>query len=275
MPSPGGAPGRDRRAARFTATAPNGRIPFLKRAIVSYTDVQLRKTARSMNQGRPNRIDQRLVRALGHPLRVKILEVVQLRNASPSELTELLSAPLGNVAYHVRVLEKCGCIEQVATARRRGAVEHYFRARPRSYIGHQDWRKVPKSLRDAVTGSALGTFFDRAADALEAGTMDSHDDTTLNWMPMAVDETGWEEVAAVFAAVGNRLEAIHDLCRRRLESSGEEATPLVVGMAAFEPAPDGWVPGDDSVETNGVGANGSDPAAKAKADAGDDRTPDA
>jgi DNA-binding transcriptional ArsR family regulator len=212
-----------------------------------------------MNQSRPNRIDQRLVRALGHPLRVKILEVVQLRNASPSELTELLSAPLGNVAYHVRVLEKCGCIEQVATARRRGAVEHYFRARPRSYIGHQDWRRVPKSLRDAVTGSALGSFFDRAADALEAGTMDAHDDTTLNWMPMAVDEAGWAEVAAVFEAAANRLEAIHALCRRRMEKSGEEATPLVVGMAAFEPAPDDWSP-DQAVELGSAATNGAGPS---------------
>jgi DNA-binding transcriptional ArsR family regulator len=195
-----------------------------------------------MTPGRPNRIDQRLVRALGHPLRVKILEVVQVRKASPSELTELLSAPLGNVAYHVRVLEKCGCIEQVATARRRGAVEHYFRARPRSYIGHQDWRKVPKSLRDTVTGASLGTFFDRAADALEAGTMDARDDTTLNWMPMVVDAAGWAEVAAVFEAVNNRLEAIHELCRKRIEQGDEEPTSLVVGMAAFEPAPDGWVP---------------------------------
>jgi DNA-binding transcriptional ArsR family regulator len=217
-----------------------------------------------MDHRRPNRIDQRLVRALSHPLRVKILEVVQLRNASPSELTDLLSAPLGNVAYHVRVLEKCGCIEQVATARRRGAVEHYFRARPRSYIGHQDWRKVPKSLRDAVTGSALGSFFDRAADALEAGTMDSHDDTTLNWMPMAVDEAGWAEVAAVFEAAANRLEAIHALCRKRIEESEEEATPLVVGMAAFEPAPDGWVPDPAAIaaaggaSANGVGAAGPD-----------------
>ena len=138
-----------------------------------------------MNRSRPNRIDQRLVRALGHPLRVKILEVVQLRKASPSELTDLLQAPLGNVAYHVRVLEKCGCIEQVATARRRGAVEHYFRARPRSYIGHQDWRKVPKSLRDAVTGASLGTFFDKAADALEAGTMDARDDSARRFLVLA------------------------------------------------------------------------------------------
>jgi hypothetical protein len=103
---------------------------------------------------------------------------------------------------------------------------------------------VPKSLRDAVTGASLGSFFDRAADALESGTMDARDDTTLNWMPMAVDEAGWEEVAAVFKAAANRLEAIHALCRRRMEQSDEEdveAISLVVGMAAFEPAPDGWV----------------------------------
>jgi DNA-binding transcriptional ArsR family regulator len=215
-----------------------------------------------MDRRRPNRIDQRLVRALGHPLRVKILEVVQLRKASPSELTDLLQAPLGNVAYHVRVLEKCGCIEQVATARRRGAVEHYFRARPRSYIGHQDWRKVPKSLRDSVTGSSLGTFFDKAADALEAGTMDARDDTTLSWMPMAVDQPGWAEVAAVFEAVTNRLEAIHELCRRRMEQAGEEPTALVVGMAAFEPAPNGFVPeaGAEMEARLGVAdSNGADP----------------
>jgi DNA-binding transcriptional ArsR family regulator len=219
-----------------------------------------------MDQTRPNRIDQRLVRALGHPLRVKILEVVQLRNASPSELTDLLSAPLGNVAYHVRVLEKCGCIEQVATARRRGAVEHYFRARPRSYIGHQDWRKVPSSIRDAVSGAALGSFFDRAADALEAGTIDAREDTTLNWMPMAVDEAGWSEVAAVFEAASKRLEAIHALSRKRIEEGDEEepATSLVVGMAAFEPAPYGWKPGSGPVA--GTAPNGGDPVAEGKTD---------
>src|SRR6201996_5022540 len=192
-----------------------------------------------MNGRRPNRIDQRLVRALGHPLRVKILEVVQVRKASPSELTDLLQAPLGNVAYHVRVLEKCGCIEQVATARRRGAVEHYFRARPRSYIGHQDWRNMPASLRDAVHGPSMGPSFDRGACALESGTMDARDDTTLNWMPMAVDQAGWDEVAAVFEAATNRLEAIHALCRRRMDQSGEGAIPMIVGMAGVEPAPDG------------------------------------
>ncbi|HEY0279884.1 MAG TPA: hypothetical protein VGC32_16595, partial [Solirubrobacterales bacterium] len=138
------------------------------------------------------------------------------------------------------------------------AVEHYFRARPRSYIGHQDWRKVPQSLRDAVTGASLGTFFDRAADALESGTMDGREDTTLNWMPMAVDQAGWAEVAAVFEAAANRLEAIHALCRKRIDKGEEEAIPLVVGMAAFEPAPHGWAPDPDGADgASGAAGNGN------------------
>jgi hypothetical protein len=91
--------------------------------------------------------------------------------------------------------------------------------------------------------------------------MDARDDTTLNWMPMAVDLAGWAEVAAVFEAVTNRLEAIHELCRRRMEQNGEDPTALVVGMAAFEPAPNGFVPEVGAEMDSRLGAlerNGAD-----------------
>ena len=123
----------------------------------------------------------------------------------------------------------------------RGAVEHYFRARPRSYIGHQDWRKVPASLRDAVTGASLGSFFDRAADALESGTMDARDDTTLNWMPMAVDEAGWAGSRGGLRGGGEPPRGDPRALPQADRAEREEAIALVVGMAAFEPAPDGWV----------------------------------
>ena len=82
-------------------------------------------------------------------------------------------------------------------ARRRGAVEHYFRARPRSYIGHQDWRKVPRSVRSEVSGASLEAFIDRVIDALEAGTIDDRDETTLSWTTMAVDQLGWTQATEV------------------------------------------------------------------------------
>lgn len=189
---------------------------------------------------RANLLDPHLVRALAHPLRVQILEILNERRASPNELMEILGFPLGNVAYHTRVLEKCDCIELVATERRRGAVEHYFRAKPRSYIGHQDWRKVPRSVRNEVSGAALEAFLDRAFDALEAGTIDDREDTTLCWTTMAVDRDGWTQAAEVLTEAMARLQAVHEESRARLEISGEQGTPMVTGLAAFEAvAPEG------------------------------------
>jgi hypothetical protein len=149
---------------------------------------------------------------------------------------EILSYPLGNVAYHTRVLEKCDCIELVGTERRRGAVEHFFQAKPRSYIGHQDWRKVPRSVRNEVSGASLEAFVDRAFNALEAGTIDDREETTLCWTTMAVDQLGWTEAAEVLEEAMARLQSVYEQSRARLEISGEEAMPIVTGVAAFEVA---------------------------------------
>lgn len=184
-------------------------------------------------------IDQRLVRALAHPLRVEILQILNEREASPNELTGLVAYPLGNVAYHTRVLEKCGCIELVGTARRRGAVEHYFRAKPRSFIGHQDWRKVPRSVRGGVSEASLQCFIDRIVEAIDAGTIDDREDTTLSWMAMAVDEIGWVQTAEILGEAMAKLQTVHAQSRERIAISGDKATPMVVGLAAFEaPATD-------------------------------------
>jgi len=183
-----------------------------------------------------NSLDPQLVRALAHPLRVEILEVLNEREASPNELMDLLGYPLGNVAYHTRVLEKCDCVELVGTARRRGAVEHYFRAKPRSYIGHQDWRKVPRSVRSEVSGASIEAFISRAFEALEAGTIDDREYTTLNWMTMAVDEAGWVEATAVLEEAMARLQVVHERSRERLKENGGRAMPMITGLAAFEPA---------------------------------------
>lgn len=185
------------------------------------------------------------MRALGHPLRVEILQILNERDASPNELTDLLEVPLGNVAYHTRVLERCGCVELVRTAQRRGAVEHYFRAVPRSYIGHQEWRKVPRSVRSGVSGVSVDSFMTRVIEALQAGTIDDREDTTLSWMSMAVDEVGWVQAAEVLDEAIARLQTVHEQSRRRLEMTGGEPTSMIVGLAAFESPEAGAAEGAD------------------------------
>ena len=191
-----------------------------------------------MNEKRPETIDQRLVRALAHPLRVQILEILTERVASPNWLSAELDAGLTHVAYHTRALNKCGCLELVDTARRRGATEHFYKAAPHAFIGAPHWRRVPRSVRSGVSTASLQTLMDRAVAALEAGTLDRRDDTTLCWMPLHVDEKGWADVTAILEEAHDRVLAVQESSSARLvaaEGAGRtEAVSAIVALANFE-----------------------------------------
>jgi DNA-binding transcriptional ArsR family regulator len=178
------------------------------------------------------RIDQELVKALSHPIRVEILEALQGRVASPTELSQEIDESLGVISYHAKTLVKCGCLELVHTEPRRGAVEHFFGLAPRSSIGHQDWRRAPLAVRAGITAAALATFIETAAKALEDGTIDRRDETVLTWMPLTVDEAGWREIAGIMEKSARLVAEAHERSSKRL--GGAEGLSVVVGLAAFE-----------------------------------------
>jgi DNA-binding transcriptional ArsR family regulator len=57
--------------------------------------------------------DPRYVRAISHPLRIRLLAALDEQPASPVMLAEMFDQPLGTVAYHVRT---CG-VSEFATER--------------------------------------------------------------------------------------------------------------------------------------------------------------
>jgi hypothetical protein len=190
-----------------------------------------------MKEPAPNVIDQRLVRSLAHPLRIQILEHLTDRVASPNALASELEAALGDVAYHTRALDRYGALELVDTAQRRGATEHFYKAKPGAFVGGPSWRKVPESVRSGVSAATLQTFLDKAIAALETGTLDGRDDTVLRWMPLFLDAKGWKEVVAIMEEATKLILSSHLRSQDRLsESGGRGAVSTVVGMAAFETA---------------------------------------
>jgi hypothetical protein len=190
-----------------------------------------------MNQAHPEPIDQRLIRALAHPLRVQILEILTERVASPNWLSIQLDAGLSHVAYHTRALDKCGCLDLVDTAQKRGATEHFYKASPGSFVGGRAWRKVPRSVLGGVSAATLQTFLDKAIAALEAGTLEGREDTIFRWMPLLLDQAGWEEVVAIMEEATNLVLAAHRRSQDRLAASGARgAISTVVGLAGFETA---------------------------------------
>ena len=170
-------------------------------------------------------------------MRVQILEALQGRTASPTELARRFGESLGVVSYHANALLEVDCIEEVGTRPKRGTIEHFYTARPRSFIGHQDWRRAPLSVRAGVTGEALRTFTAKIGAAIDADTIDGREDTTLNWMPITVDEQGWRETAEILDRALRELMTVAATSRERL--GGEAGIPVVTGLAAFETPPGG------------------------------------
>lgn len=178
-------------------------------------------------------VDHRLVKALAHPLRLEILRILGERIASPSEMVDLTGEALGNVSYHTKVLLDCDCIELVGTEQRRGAVEHFYRVKPRAALGSRPWQKIPDFLRSDATAAALDAFTSRAIGALEAGTFHDREGSALTWQTLAVDERGWKEIVRIVERSEARVRQIAEKSAAQIDDPAG-AIPIVVALAAFE-----------------------------------------
>jgi DNA-binding transcriptional ArsR family regulator len=74
------------------------------------------------------RFDVEMAKALSHPTRAHILRVLEDGSASPVQIARESGQPVSNVSYHVRVLQKAGCVRLLRTEQRRGALEHFYEA---------------------------------------------------------------------------------------------------------------------------------------------------
>jgi DNA-binding transcriptional ArsR family regulator len=179
--------------------------------------------------------EQRLFKALAHPLRFQALMILNERVASPNELSKELDEGLSQVSYHVKVLLESNCIELVKTEPRRGAVEHYYRATSRAFLDDAEWAKLPPSIKPGFSASLLQTIFDDAIAALKAGTFDARDEHHLSWTPVKVDEEGWRELGGLLTETMDRVVEIQAESARRMgKSEGEESIHATVAMMSFE-----------------------------------------
>ena len=179
-------------------------------------------------------VDQKLVKALAHPLRVEILTILNERMASPNELSKELDEGLSQVSYHVKVLKDFECIEMVKTEPRRGAVEHYYRATARAFLTDKDWKSLPDSVKPGVSTSVIRMIIDDVFTALKGGTFDAREDRHLSWTPGVVDEQGWEELVDLINDTLAKVVKIHVASAKRLAKSGEEGIPVNVTLLSYE-----------------------------------------
>jgi DNA-binding transcriptional ArsR family regulator len=157
-------------------------------------------------------IDPRLVKAISHPLRQRIVVRLNDREASPSDLATELGEPLGRVSYHVAALAKANAIELVRTVPRRGAVEHFYRALVRPWFSDTDWSRLAPSLRTTIHDQNLRRIWNDVTDAAPAGGFD-HPMASVAFSLLELDDEAMQTLS----------DAFHRLFERAFELQGEAA----------------------------------------------------
>jgi DNA-binding transcriptional ArsR family regulator len=179
-------------------------------------------------------VDPRLAKALSHPMRGRILAILNEQVASPNEIAQMIDERLPNVSYHVRALHDLGCIELVRTAQRRGAIEHYYRARVRPLFSDRDWKRLPPSARQAISDVGLQMIWSDTSEAMNSGKFENRADRHLSRTAFVLDEQAWGEVNALLAQTHEQAEAIAGKSAKRLSKSGEQGINTRLVMMHFE-----------------------------------------
>ena len=180
--------------------------------------------------------DPRYAKALAHPLRVRILAMLDERNSSPVQLAEHLDASLGTVAYHVRTLERLGLIELVATHQRRGATEHVYAAREHPRFSSRAWTNADAKTRDMMIASALSQIGEYATRSAAAGGF-AHEEAAVSRHAIAVDAEGFGELAEATRRWQQEIAKIERDAAARLSANDERTIDAGVVLLLFEATP--------------------------------------
>jgi DNA-binding transcriptional ArsR family regulator len=180
----------------------------------------------------------RLSKVFADPLRMKILAELNRREMSPKQFfDEFGGGSIARVSRHFDVLTEYDWLYLVRTesgGRRRGAIEHFYRAIEPAVFDSSIWPSVPDSMKELVTWRIFETFAGQVKEALEAGTIDAREDRHFTWTPLRLDQRGWENVIARTDALFHFLFEEQEEANLRMAESGEAPTPMTVGLAAFE-----------------------------------------
>jgi DNA-binding transcriptional ArsR family regulator len=180
-----------------------------------------------------------VAKAFSHPLRARILGILEERRASPRELADELGSPLGNVSYHVRTLLGLKLIRLVKKTPRRGSIEHYYEAVSGStYLSDTAWANTPGIAKRAILDSALHEIGEDIGRSAAIGGFD-RSDAHLTRTNLTLDAQAWRDLAEELTRLRAWALSLEAESKARLadtEHQGEVQTGLV--MMLYQKMPD-------------------------------------
>ncbi|MEV8535168.1 winged helix-turn-helix domain-containing protein [Streptomyces sp. NPDC051211] len=94
-------------------------------------------------------------KALGHPVRHRMVNALRQRPATLRQLADALGMSKGTIGYHVRVLREAGLVRLAETRQVRGGTEQYFALVSHRFKVHEDAAIGPEFLINAALGEML------------------------------------------------------------------------------------------------------------------------
>ncbi len=180
--------------------------------------------------------DPRWARAIQHPLRARILAILDERTASAVEMARELRAELGVVAYHVRTLHRLGLIELVRETPVRGAVQRHFRARERSAPAPADPAGAPAG-KQSLVAATLDEIVGLARSSNPSGGFD-RTEARLVRSRLRLDAQGWEQLAdALRGLLREAGQIAEEVAARQAASPAAQAEHATLVLMHFGAAP--------------------------------------
>jgi DNA-binding transcriptional ArsR family regulator len=197
--------------------------------------------------------DPRLVKALAHPIRVRILGILEHRTATPKELAAELGLPLENTSYHVRTLRKFGFIRLERKRQVRGAVEHHYRAVARPRVTAKAWEQMPESLKQAMSAANVSQLSELVNRGVAQGKF-SRPESQLQRMPYTLDDQGFAEASAILSEALERIAEVERRAKERVQRGQSDPVPAVTAVMLFDRPDPGPLPDPDRVDEGDAAA---------------------
>jgi hypothetical protein len=180
---------------------------------------------------------RRLSVAFAIELRLKIIAELYMREMSAKQFHEEFGG--GSIARITRNFEKLaehGWLEYVRSegpgGKRRGGVEHFYRATEPAFCDQETWALLPYSIRVAFSWNTFKEIAARLREAIQAGAFDPADN--LTFITLRLDQLGWQRVIEAISVQFMGLFEEQAEAGLRISRSGEQPIRASVVQIAFE-----------------------------------------
>lgn len=165
------------------------------------------------------------MRALAHPTRVRMMQLLRTEPLSASELARGLGVRFGSAQYHLHSLEQAGIARRVGERRKRGGTEILFEVSRSLWIDYDP--EAPPGMREAMNHAFLAEL-ERRLDA--AAAEPEAEDTDRDVFSTREVELRARDVRAATKALHEYLRILDELA---LDAPTRTSVPFTASVLLF------------------------------------------